>query len=223
MPALLPGYRYESGSGRYRSLATGRYVARRTIVQLLSDQLVEAEQRAHDLTTAAMAGEVSPAVWALQMRDEVRRQVLIQEALGAGGFDRLTPRHYGRAGRDLRDIYSRISGTSQDMADGRVTVAQALVRVGAYVGVARRHFYMAERETVQRTSASRVVIERRMLGVAARHCASCVRYAQAGWQPFATLPPPGSDTECRGNCRCHLERREVDANEVGEWIGTRRA
>jgi hypothetical protein len=196
-------------------------VARRDILGLLESQSSATEARAGDLTNAVMEGRISPTVWQEEMRTELRRQILQQEALGAGGWDNLGPRQYGRAGADLRDLYARIAGTARDIADGNISAAQALARANEYAGHARSHFYTAERETVKPTTPNKVILERRMLGGGGRTCNDCVSFYDAGWQPFGLLPPPGADSVCRGNCKCNLIRMEVDAGTEGQLIGTK--
>jgi hypothetical protein len=217
---ILPGYRFDSG--RYRNLSTGRFVARTDITGLLEKSTAQIERDLGRLTTATMEGRVSSAAWAEQTRSEMRRLVLQQEALGAGGWDKLGPKQFGRAGRDLRDLYGRISATAIDMQEGKISVAQALARAREYAGHARSHFFTSERETVQASSTGVIVIERRVIQMTGPTCADCINFWEQGWQLFGVLPPPGTDSVCRGNCRCSLLRREVPAGEVNDWLNTKR-
>jgi len=224
MPANspLPGYTFDQDSARYRSSETGRFVARADILGLLEATTVAAEKQISTLTTAVMEGRIAPSVWQEQMRSEVKNQVIQQVALGSGGFDRISQQSYGRAGADLRELYAKISGTARDIAEGKISAAQAQARANEYAGHARSHFYSAEREKVQPSAPNKVFIERRLLGGGGATCGDCVNFYDAGWQPFNVLPEPGTDSVCRGNCRCSLVRKEVEASEVGEWIGTKK-
>jgi hypothetical protein len=222
MSNILPGYTYDSRSARYRSTDTGRFVSRSDILGLLESTTAASEKQISALTTAVMEGQIAPSVWQEQMRTEVKNQVLAQTALGSGGFDRISQQSYGRAGADLRQLYAKISGTAQDIVDGKISAAQAQARANEYAGHARSHFYAADREKVKPSAPGRVFIERRLLGGGGKTCADCVSFYDAGWQPFNVLPPPGTDSICRGNCRCSLVRKEVEASEVGEWLGTKK-
>jgi len=222
MADVLPGYTWSHEAGRYRSSATGQFVARRRIAELLDAQINSASARYAELTTAFYEGRVSSTVWVEQMRTEQRRLTLQNEALGAGGWDRLGPTQWGRAGRDLRDQYAKIAGTAQDIVDGKITLAQALARANEYAGATRAHFYQAESETVQRSASNMIVIERRVLGSGGKTCKDCVEFYEMGWQIMGVLPPPCKDSICGGNCKCHVLRKEVPATEVNEWIGTKR-
>ena len=218
----LPGYTFSSDVGRYRSNDTGRFVARRDIIGLLDSSLAAGEKQMAQLTTSVMEGRIAPAVWQEEMRTELKRQVLSQTALGSGGWDRISQAGYGRAGADLRQLYAKVSGTARDIADGRISMAQAQARANEYAGHARSHFYAAEREKVQPSQANHVFIERRLLGGGGKTCSDCVNYYNAGWQHFALLPAPGSDSQCGGNCRCSLIRMEVEAGTEAEWLGSKK-
>jgi hypothetical protein len=218
----LPGYTFDSKSGRYRSNATGRYVARPDILLLLEAQINGSEERMNALTLAVMEELITPAVWQELTRTEVKRQVLQQAALGSGGWDRISQAAYGRAGSDLRQLYAQISGTARDIADSQVSMAQAQARANEYAGHGRSHFYEAERETIQPSASNMVLIERRMLSAGGKVCKDCVSFYERGWQPYGSLPVPGADSVCRGNCRCRLTIIEVEASEMADWLGTKR-
>lgn len=220
-PPILPGYTYNGNTSRYRDLTTGRFVARQDIVTLLDQHVNAKEALLTRLTNDLTAGEISPATYIAQARQELKNLYLQNAALGAGGWDRLGPTDYGRIGGTIRDEYRRMAAMAQGVADGTVSDAQALSRLHMYMGNARSQFYAAERDRVQPSSPDMIVIERRQLGEA-EHCPSCVRYADQGWQPAGMLPLPGDESECMSNCRCNLERREILGDETESWIGTKR-
>lgn len=196
-------------------------MARRDILSLLESGSNATEARVGDLTNAVMEGRISPTVWQEEMRTEVKRQVLQQTALGAGGWDEISQAEYGRAGADLRQLYAAISGTAADIADGKISMAQAMARANEYAGHARSHFYTAERATVKPSAPNMVILERRMLGGGGAACPDCVSFYDQGWQPFGLLPPPGVDSVCRGNCKCNLIRMEVTAGTEAQFIGSK--
>ena len=219
---VLPGYTWAGDVGRYRSNATGKFVARRDILGLLDAQVTATEKQMAQLTTAVMEGRISPAVWQEEMRTELKRQVLSETALGSGGWDRISQAGYGRAGSDLRQLYAKISGTAIDIADGRISMAQAQARANEYAGHARSHFYSAEREVAQPSAPNRVFIERRLLGGGGKTCGDCVNFYNQGWQHFGLLPPPGADSVCGGNCKCSMIRQEIEAGTEAEWLGSKK-
>ena len=218
----LPGYTWAGDVGRYRSNDTGRFVARKDILSLTEAQITSTERQMAALTTSVMEGRIAPAVWQEEMRTELKRQVLSQTALGSGGFDRISQAGYGRAGADLRQLYAKLSGTAADIADGKITMAQAQARANEYAGHARSHFYSAEREKVQPSQANHVFIERRLLGGGGKTCPSCVGYYNQGWSHFGLLPAPGIGSECGGNCKCVMIRTEVEAGTEAAWLGSKK-
>lgn len=212
MADILPGFIWDRSVARYRDTTRGQFVARTRIVDLMESSINTAERRLGDLVTAYHERRISPGVFQEQMRTELRRLHLQNAALGSGGFERLDARSYGRAGQMLRGDYQRLTNLTRGIADGTVSLPQALNRVHGYVGTARSNFLAAERDAAQQAATLRGVRmeERRRLG-ASEHCPDCVRYAGLGWQPLGTLPVPGEGSICSRNCRCSLERREVEA------------
>lgn len=206
-PDILRGYQWSRSAARYRDTSTGRFVSRTRITNLLEQNVDRAEHRLANLVQGLYNKELAPGYVQTMMRDEVRRLTLQNIALGKGGFDRLTFSDYGRAGRQLRDTYTRMTNLVRDIETGRASLPQALNRVQGYVLEARQQFFKAEREALM--AAGHRFEERRVLA-ASEHCNGCVTYARMGWQPMGTLPLPGDgDTECGRRCRCSLERREV--------------
>lgn len=221
MADVLPGYDWSVSAGRYRAQATGRFVARRDILNLLGNQVTRGENHLHNITTAFHEGRMSASVWSEQMRTEIKRMYLQNSAIGAGGFDRLDQRSYGRIGGSLRAEYARIEQFARDMQDGKVTLPQALARVDGYVGGARRQYWHEERKNAGGEEGM-TAIERRLLDPGARHCRDCPGYYQEGWQVAGVLPVPGEACQCNNHCRCSIDRRNVPTSELGEWIGTKR-
>lgn len=216
----LPGYRWDSRSHRYVNVATGRFVARQAILDLLDAEIGQRERELGRLAQALMEGRLSAAAWVHAVQTELRRAHLQAAALGAGGWDRLTPADYGRVGGYLAADYRRLVEFARAIEAGELTPAQVLSRMRMYLGNARRNFWHGQERAAQ---PGRVVLLRRVLG-AAEHCDDCVGYAALGWQraDSGQIPPPGEGSVCLTNCRCSRLRREVAADEVEGWMGTRR-
>lgn len=219
---ILPGYRFDRGAGRYRSGQTGRFVGRRTIQNLMEEQVNGAQARMESLTRSFYDGNMDAPTFTRQMRTEARRLTLQSESLGIGGWDRLTSRQTGRAGGDLRNIYRKITGTADDIAQGKITQAQALNRARTYAGAGRSHYFEASRESRQRSASNMVWIERNQLAAGAEHCPDCLALADRGWVLEGSIPVPGTDRICGDACLCQLLSREIPVMELDEWIGTTR-
>lgn len=226
MAEILPGYTYDQRAGRYRNQRTGKFVARRHIVEQLDAQIRAGEQRLRDMTEAFHEGRLSPSVWAEQMRSEVRRLHLQNAAMGKGGFAQLDQRDYGRVGGKLRAEYRNVENFARQVQAGEVTLPQALTRADGYVGGARVEFFEAERRAQQQAEQRRndgmTTINRRHLDPAAKHCRDCPGYYDQGWQREGILPVPGTRCQCRSHCRCRMSRRSVPVGDLADWIGTKR-
>lgn len=220
----LPGYWFDPRTHNYMTRLTNgqvRFVARAEVMRLLESNVQEKERLMARLTEAVIEGRLAPAVWQAQMATELKRLYLQNRALGAGGWDRLTARDFGHVGGRLASEYRYLARFGQQIADGQVTQGQALVRLRMYLGHARREFWLAERDHRRASRPDRMIIERRTLGIA-EHCADCVRYAALGWQPAGVLPPPSTDSECDGNCRCDMDAIEISMTDLDQWLGTKR-
>lgn len=216
MPDVLSGYTWDRSARRYRSQATGRYVARNTVVGLLESHVNGGDQRIEALTTAFYEGRIAPSVFAEQMRTQLKRLHLQNAALGAGGWDRLTPADYGRVGQRLRTDYARITRLANDVQSGSVSLPQALNRTSGYVGNSRIAFWETDR-AAQVAEPGMVIIERRVIS-ARESCRDCLNYYAMGWQPVGVLPVPGVASACQTHCRCRMERRQVPATEIGAFV-----
>ncbi len=215
---LLQGYYWDTRNRNYIRAATGRFVARSRIVGLLDKSIAQRETRLYKGVQRFADGELSSATFLSRSRTMLKRQYLQNRALAKGGWDRLTPRDYGAVGGKLRWQYQRLATMAQQLNVGEISTPQALNRMRMYMGDARAEFYRVERDELPRPKLGSMYIERRRLGQA-EHCESCLRYASLGWQPERTLPVPGDESECDGNCRCEIERKEIPGVEAIEWVG----
>lgn len=205
---FLPGYAWVASVGRYRSLATGRFVGARTIRELMEDQVNNVEARLGNLAVAFERGDLA-ASWVMeQMSVELRRAHIQYRALGVGGIAQLQRADYRIIATRLRDDYSRVARLIGDLVNDDVTIPQALNRIRGYVGNARLHFFEGQRVALGKAFPARNLQERRVLGVA-EHCDDCVNFAARGWVPMGTLPPPTQSSVCGTHCRCSMEFRDA--------------
>ena len=216
--SILRGYVWDTVSQRYRD-SGGRYVARTRITALLERSINGRERRILDGAQALYDGKITPKVYAARTAELVKRQHLQNSALAAGGWDRLTPADYGRIGGNLRSEYKHLAGLANGIANGTVSTAQAQNRLHMYMGNARKEFYAVERAHLPKPKAGMTRLERRQL-TPADHCPACLIFAGQGWQAQGVLPVPGEGSECNGNCRCELDRKEVPIADAGGMIGT---
>lgn len=218
----LPGYVWNKKEKRYYSLKTGKPVAIAFILLLLRRMIQDAEQRQGDIATAYYEQRIAPAIFVEQMRTEQRRNVLLATALAAGGFAMLNSAMLSKASQSLTDTYGKITGTTQDVQDDKVSLPQLLGRVSAYVGVARILFYKTKQDNAPVAPDGMTSISRRTLDPSAQHCPECLQYADDGWQLSENTPVPGESCSCGGRCRCSVIECDVPTSELDSWIDTKR-
>lgn len=213
MADILRGYTFSRSASRYRDTSTGKFVAKARVTDLMERQVNSAEQHMGDILQSLFAKDISPGIAQEAMRDEIRRVTLASNALGKGGIDRLDFRDYGRAGRQLRDTYARVSNLVNGIDKGTVTLPQALRRIEGYTLEARNQFFAAQRDAQRATG--RIWEERRTLH-ARESCSDCIGYAALSWQPAGVLPMIGEQSECQKYCRCTMDTREVTVEQARE-------
>ena len=215
----LRGYTFDMAQGRYRSIATGRYVSRARVLEIMADSLAQREKtiirHAQALANGTLGGRQYVELESLLLK----RQTLQQSAIAAGGWDRLTPQDTGRAGAALKQMYQGVKRQAEDAAAGKLSPAQATARAHMMLGDVQRVGLETELAHRPPAKAGQMRIERRLLDPEAQHCEDCVQYAGMGWQPEGELPRPGDECRCLGACRCSLEVREIPQDEGVEWVG----
>jgi len=217
--SLLPGYTYEPGTGRYRG-GDGRFVSRGRITDLLADAIAGNERQMLRNVTAYVEGRLDPQTWVADQSLALKREYLQNAALGAGGWDRLTQRDYGRIGGKLGAEYGRMANLAEQIAAGEATLPQALNRVHMEQGGAHTVFFETERDHMPPAPDGMTRLERRVLGES-EHCEDCLTYYEQGWAHEGELPVPGEASQCLTNCRCMLLQKIVPADEAEQWIGTK--
>lgn len=143
---LAPGVRadtqpwaYSQATHRYRG-PDGRWLGRATVLAL-RDGLVEAQLPVLDgLVARLAAGQLPVAGWVLAMRDLLRVLHVAQYTYGRGGKAAMTAADRGRLGALLRGQYGHLQAFAQEVADGRLSAAQAQARAHLYAGAARQSY-----------------------------------------------------------------------------------
>lgn len=194
--SLLRGYTFDAAQGRYRSLATGRYVSRARVLDLMEDSLAQREKtiikHAQALANKQLGGRQYVELESLLLK----RQTLQQSAIAAGGWDKLTPQDTGRAGAALKQMYKGVKSQAEDAAADKLSAAQATARAHMMLGDVQRVGLQAELAHRPTPKMGRQRIERRILDPQAAHCSDCENYAGMGWQPEGELPRPGDACQC---------------------------
>lgn len=197
---------YNVALARYQSRATGRIVPRTTIIRELDREILREQARMQTLATRLRDGDLSLAMWEVEMRDALKRSHVASAALARGGWGQLSPADYGRVGRRLRSEYGYLHGLQREIARGLPLDGRFLARIRMYAQGSRGTYDITERAVLEAAGYDQ---ERSVLHPA-DHCEQCVDQAALGWVPIGTCIPIGQRT-CLSNCKCTIQRRRSRA------------
>jgi hypothetical protein len=209
--AQLPGYAWDrrlgNGSGRYREVLAdgrlGRIVGRDRIVGELRSVAQASATRYANLAADAVGGRLSPAYFQEAMRAELRNLYNATSALARGGWSQMDAAAWGANGQILKGEYSYLAGFAQDIADGKLSEAQAMARAELYAGKAYSRYWAEDRDM---KIAAGYTEEQWLDTSDDRECGDCVALARRGRVPIGSLGtvPGAGDTACLGHCRCEI-------------------
>ncbi len=197
------GFVWEPSLARYRSKATGRLVAERTIISKIDRYDDAIASNARTISQRLVDGKITSTEWRELMAREVKDAYIIQIQAGAGGKVATTQADYGRVGGRLKFEYRRLDQFQKEWDAGTVSDAQILARSELYARGSRTAFFDGQTAAKERSGFTE---ERRRLGIA-DHCPVCLGFVAQGWREIGFFPEPG--TECDGlhNCKCFKEFR----------------
>lgn len=200
---LTPAYGWSARAGRYRDLATGRFVSFRAVREALDAVVDSSAERLGSLAEKLITGELGLGDWTREMAMEVKRAHLAAVASAKGGWAQLTPADLGRVGAELKKQYGYLRRFATEIADGKQAPnGRVIVRAKMYAQSARKTYEESRRQI----QGARGITQERRVRHALESCQDCIEYEALGWQPLGTLPPIG-DSRCRMNCRCTFEYR----------------
>jgi hypothetical protein len=111
-------YTYSERERRYRDTKTGRFVSAAAVRAELDRSIDLAGRAMREASDALREGRMSLAAWELRMAEEIRNSHLASTALAKGGWSRMTPSDYGRAGREIRRQYEYLRNFAAQIASG---------------------------------------------------------------------------------------------------------
>lgn len=169
--------------------------------------------------------------WATTTARDLKDAAIVQGALAAGDFNRITPlirdSILGNAGKapGLRFSFSRLADFAAEVEEGtpRLSTPQAIIaRSGLYAtalnGLYEQVRFDSHNGAVDDTGRRLFLYERNLMTPGAEHCApsahadGCQEMSDAGWVPMGTLSKPGQRS-CGPNCLCALAYRLTPEDE----------
>lgn len=111
----------------------------------LRDEFTEQVQVESDLLIYALMqeGEITIQQWTLSMRELIKNVYRAQYELGIGGSQNMTQADYGRLGGILQEQYRYLQNFAQEIADGKLSISQALYRARLYIDSSTQAFERA--------------------------------------------------------------------------------
>lgn len=197
------GFKWNPVAQRYIGPG-GQFVAQSRVRGAIDEALRKNQLRIRDMSNDLRAGRVSLDTWWLEMRTAIKNANLFGAAAARGGWAQMTPADFGRVGAAVRVQYAYLDRFVGEIHTGSIALdGRFLNRAMSYMNSGRAT-YEATAEKVARSSG--YTEERNLLGTA-EHCGDCVAETARGWVPIGSLIPIGS-RQCRGNCRCRIQRRK---------------
>jgi hypothetical protein len=191
---------YSKKSGRFRDLTTGQFVPRSRVLLEVDREIERTSVRLQGIVRLLASEKVDLPEFQIRFAEELKIANLRMAAFGAGGRSQMNASQFGHVGQKLKQEYGFLDGFAQDLADGRLSIAQALNRAAMYAESTAQAFHRAEQQTKARDG----FLGKRSLDVGANHCASCPAYATDGYVPANQIVPVGVNCECRRRCRCFI-------------------
>lgn len=206
-----PDWTWNVKAGRYQDRATGRFLARETVIAHTESSIQASGVVTDQLASLAAQDAISSGDWYILMREEVKEEYIRQYLSGIGGREVMTPSDWGSIGGMLREQYDHLDGFALDIAEGELTEAQIAARSRMYTNSAREGYERA----VLKTAKGLGFDEELWVIGSVNPCPDCVDNASADWQPLGTFSTPGDgSTVCLTNCDCHKFYRNSQTGET---------
>jgi hypothetical protein len=200
LASLPSSVSYDPRVGQYRR--NGKFVSRADVLKALDGEVARTEVRLQAITRKLIAEKIDLPTWETEFAQELKRAHIRSGLFAAGGKDGMTPAAYGHLGANLKEQYRKhLDRFAHDLADGKLTEKQALIRSKMYGQSVRQTFFKVEAATRETEGFQ---LAKRELDPQAQHCSSCLQYATNGWTNIADIVPPGTNCQCRGRCRCRI-------------------
>lgn len=190
--------KYDTKSSSFRG-DKGRYISNAEIIRFVESEISRQETRMKGHARLLLSGKINIPELQRRMAQDMKLSSIRMAALGAGGTEGLTKRHYGKIGADLKKQYKFLAGFGDALAEG-MTDKQVLRRAEMYGRQSAIAFHAAQKITKESEGFK---VGKRSLDPQARHCPQCIEYSTDGkWVPIGSIVPRGTNCDCGGRCRC---------------------
>ena len=198
-------YVFDAVSDRYRDTETGRYVNRSDALAYVERSFDASRGVVNNYAAAVIGGQISPADWRNQMREEIKGEYIRQYLLGRGGRGSMTDEDWGSTGGMISEQFKWLDSFADEVAAGDMSEAQIAARARMYVNSAReayeRGHYRAVRGTKDEAHWD--------IDTGKENCDDCIAQSDRGWIPIDQIDiyPGQGQTQCKTNCGCSFSYR----------------
>lgn len=198
-------YVFDAASDRYRDTETGRYVNRSDALAYVERSFDASRDVVNNYAAAVTGGQISPADWRNQMREEIKGEYIRQYMLGRGGRGSMTDEDWGSVGGMLADQYRYLDGFYDEIAAGDMSEAAISARSRMYVNSAREAYERGHFRAVRGTKDE----AHWDIDTGKENCNDCIAQSDRGWIPIAEIDiyPGQGQTQCKTNCGCSFSYR----------------
>ena len=206
---------FETGTQRYRDLATGRFLSNTDVIGIVNGI---ADRTTGDpvttINTMLADGRLNTADWKTGFARQIKNAYIQQAELAAGGRSQMTPQMWGSVGGSVREQYRYLDKFAKQIESKQLTPVQIEARTKMYINSSRESFWRIKDMKARGTGMTE---ERWVDEGDSNVCGPCADAGAMGWQPIGTFAQPGSGqvlvkpkTSCQGltNCRCEKEYRK---------------
>jgi len=206
-----PTYTWEPAAGRYRSVATGRWVTFQSVREEAIERVVSAsEARMVAITNQRVSGALTTEQWREAMRQEIKTLHVESAMAASGGRAQMNAADWGAVGAKVKAQYRYLDNFAGQIDSGAQKLDGTIVSRTRLYAHAGRATWEETRRRVRNEQGWQE--EKRILGYA-EHCEGCLEWA-GKWAAIGALPPIGSQ-QCKVRCHCYYIYRR--RNRRGAW------
>jgi hypothetical protein len=196
------GFVWDPTVARYRDLSNGQFVSESDLQDLVDNYADDyLGPQIEQLTDQMIGGDISLSDWQVSMAESLKQAYVTVAAIGRGGRSAMDYSDFGRIGARLRSEYKYLDGFAQEIKSGTLSPSYIRARAQLYADGVKVALWDGRRAAKIEAG---MTLEKRVLHPA-EHCTDCMNYADQGWQPIGTFPPPGLGSECLHHCRCTMD------------------
>ena len=182
------------------------FIKRSEVVAALDEEVLQLQNRLAALQSRLANGEITLEAFSRAARAELKPSLARSAMLGAGGREAFldSNRQIGTLGAQAKLAYGSLRKLSQQLANGELTLGQAMDRTRRLANFSVGAFSRAEQ--LSRVEHGFLLAER-LLDPSSKHCPDCPAYETAGFVPIDQVTPVGMGCRCGGRCRCIIRYR----------------